>query len=65
MILRLLIRKALCLAAAETARGYANRWLKGEISIQDLWDRAWRGSPPREANEKSDLGPPADLPSSD
>ena len=65
MFLRSLIWKALPLAAAETARRQVGRWLKGEISIQDLWDRAWRGSPPSsEANEKSDLEPPTDPPSS-
>lgn len=65
MFLRSLIKMALSLAAAETARRQVGRWLKGEISIQDLWDRAWRGSPPlREANEKSDLEPPIDPPSS-
>ena len=43
MFLRSLIKMALSLAAAETARRQVGRWLKGEISIQDLWDRAWRG----------------------
>lgn len=65
MILRLLVRKALSLAAAEAARGYARRWLKGEVSVQNLWDRAWRGPAPREDNEKGHQRPPADSPSSD
>ena len=63
MLLRSLIWKALSLAAAETVRRQVGRWLKGEISVQDLWDRRWRGSrSPQEANEKKDLELPTDPP---
>ncbi len=43
-LLPALLRKAVSLAAAGTARRQIRRWLLGGISLQHLWDQAWRRS---------------------
>ena len=43
-LLLTLARKAMSLAVAETLRRSAMRWVRGELSLQDLYDRLWRGS---------------------
>ena len=43
-ILPLILRWLISITVVETARTVALRWLLGEISLQDLWDRSWRKS---------------------
>ena len=43
-LLPALLRKAVSLTAAKIARRQVRRWLLGEISLQHLWDQAWRRS---------------------
>ena len=56
-LLPALLRKAVSLTAAGTARRQIRRWLLGEISLQHLWDQAWRRSAAPKEKEGDDSKP--------
>jgi hypothetical protein len=62
-LLPALLRKAVSLTAAGIVRKQARRWLLGEISLQQLWDRAWQRSTARreKEGEESETETPSDL----
>ena len=56
-LLPALLRKAGSLTAAGIARRQVRRWLLGEISLQHLWDQAWRRSAAPKEKEGDDSKP--------
>ena len=53
-LLAALLRKAVSLTAAGIVRKQVRRWLLGEISLQHLWDQAWRRSAARKEEEEEE-----------
>ena len=43
-LLLVALRKAASLSVAVAAKECGRRWLLGEVSLQDMYDRAWRRS---------------------
>jgi hypothetical protein len=60
-LLLALVKKAVLVAAGETVRRTVIRWAKGELSLQDGYDRIWRRS--RDSGSEHEL-PQAEEPDS-
>jgi hypothetical protein len=56
-LLPALLRKIVSVTAAGIARKQVRRWLLGEISLQHMWDQAWRRSAVRKEKQRDEDGP--------